>query len=66
MGIQGPRVLSARARLQGYFVWDILDFIINAILFVLMGCSCGRSWTGCRDTRRAPSMVTPSRWPGWS
>src|SRR5215472_3553221 len=27
----------SRARLEGYFVWDILDFIINAILFVLIG-----------------------------
>jgi Na+/H+ antiporter len=37
MGIRGPRILPARARLQGYFVWDIIDFIINAILFVLIG-----------------------------
>ena len=37
MGIQGPRILPARTRLQGYFVWDILDFIINAILFMLIG-----------------------------
>ena len=37
MGIRGPRILTARARLQGYFVWDILDFVINAILFVLIG-----------------------------
>src|SRR5919205_936516 len=37
MGIRGPRILPARVRLQGYFVWDIVDFIINAILFVLIG-----------------------------
>ena len=37
MGIRAPRILPARARLQGYFVWDIVDFIINAILFVLIG-----------------------------
>src|SRR5436305_6069719 len=37
MGIRGPQILPARARLQGYFVWDILDFLINAILFVLIG-----------------------------
>ena len=37
MGIRGPQILPARTRLQGYFVWDILDFIINAILFVLIG-----------------------------
>ncbi len=37
MGIRGPRILPARIRLQGYFVWDIVDFIVNAILFVLIG-----------------------------
>lgn len=37
LGIQGPRILPARTRLQGFFVWDILDYIINAILFVLIG-----------------------------
>src|SRR4051794_1234758 len=37
MGIRGPQVIPARTRLQGYFVWDILDFIVNAILFVLIG-----------------------------
>jgi CPA1 family monovalent cation:H+ antiporter len=37
MGIRGPQILPSRVRLQGYFVWDILDFIINAILFVLIG-----------------------------
>jgi monovalent cation/hydrogen antiporter len=37
MGIRGPQILPARTRLQGYFVWDILDFIVNAILFVLVG-----------------------------
>ena len=37
MGIRGPQILPARTRLQGYFVWDILDFIITAILFVLIG-----------------------------
>jgi monovalent cation/hydrogen antiporter len=37
MGIRGPQILPARIRLQGYFVWGILDFIINATLFVLIG-----------------------------
>src|SRR5205814_8649897 len=37
MGIRGPQILPARTRLQGSFVWDILDFLLNAILFVLIG-----------------------------
>jgi CPA1 family monovalent cation:H+ antiporter len=37
MGIRGPQVLPAGTRLQGYFVWDTLDFVVNATLFVLIG-----------------------------
>ncbi|MGO9958902.1 MAG: Na+/H+ antiporter [Solirubrobacteraceae bacterium] len=37
MGIRGPRIIDARTRLQGFFVWEMLDFIINATLFVLVG-----------------------------
>jgi Na+/H+ antiporter len=37
MGFRGPSIISARTRLQGFFVWDILDFLLNAALFVLIG-----------------------------
>jgi monovalent cation/hydrogen antiporter len=37
MGIRGPSIIPARIRLQGTFVWEMLDFILNASLFVLVG-----------------------------
>jgi monovalent cation/hydrogen antiporter len=37
MGLRGPSIIPARVRLEGFFVWDILDFIINSALFVLVG-----------------------------
>lgn len=37
MAIRSPEVLDPRPRLQTYFVWDIVDFLINATLFVLTG-----------------------------
>ncbi|MGH3661256.1 MAG: Na+/H+ antiporter, partial [Micromonosporaceae bacterium] len=37
MGIRVPRVIPSRARLEGYIVWDLIGFIVNAILFVLVG-----------------------------
>jgi CPA1 family monovalent cation:H+ antiporter len=37
MGIRGPRIIPPRTRLQGFFVWDVLDYIVNATLFVLVG-----------------------------
>jgi hypothetical protein len=30
-------ILPVRTRLQGYYVWDTLDFLVNAVLFVLIG-----------------------------
>src|SRR3954452_2737351 len=37
MGIRAPQILQARTRLQGLLYCDILDFLLNAILFVLIG-----------------------------
>ncbi|MDT5091617.1 MAG: monovalent cation/hydrogen antiporter [Mycobacterium sp.] len=37
MAVRGSRVLTLQPRLQGFFVWDIVDFLVNAILFVLIG-----------------------------
>ena len=37
MGIRGPSIIPARTRLQGFMFWDILDFLLNASLFVLVG-----------------------------
>src|SRR4051794_26400838 len=37
VGLRGPRVIDARTRLQGFHVWDVLDFLLNSVLFVLVG-----------------------------
>jgi monovalent cation/hydrogen antiporter len=37
LGWRAPRISTARMRLQGYAVWDILVFLLNALLFVLIG-----------------------------
>ena len=37
MGIRGPSIVPARTRLQGFFVWEMLDYLLNASLFVLVG-----------------------------
>jgi len=37
MGVRGPSIIPARTRLQGVYVWEILDFLLNAALFVLVG-----------------------------
>ena len=37
LGWQAPRISTAQMRLQGYAVWDTLVFLLNALLFVLIG-----------------------------
>ncbi len=37
MGIRGPSIIPARVRLQANLTWDIVDFVINSALFVLVG-----------------------------
>jgi CPA1 family monovalent cation:H+ antiporter len=42
MGVRGPSIIGARTRLQGFFVWEMLDFVLNASLFVLVGLQLHR------------------------
>jgi len=37
VGWNAPRISTASMRLQGYAVWEILTFLLNALLFVLIG-----------------------------
>ena len=37
IGWQAPRISTASMRLQGYAVWETLVFLLNALLFVLIG-----------------------------
>jgi CPA1 family monovalent cation:H+ antiporter len=37
VGWRAPRISSASMRLQGYAVWETLIFLLNALLFVLIG-----------------------------
>jgi Na+/H+ antiporter len=37
LGWNAPRISTASMRLQGYAVWEIVTFLLNALLFVLIG-----------------------------
>ena len=37
LGWRAPDIASARMRMQGFAVWDVLVFLLNAILFILIG-----------------------------
>ena len=49
MGIRGPAILRAEPRLQGYYMWDIVDYLINAALFVLIGLHLRTAVAGIGD-----------------
>ena len=40
MGAHTSELTTARTRVQGDAVWEIIDSILNALLFVLIGSSC--------------------------
>lgn len=37
LGRQGPRYLSASTRLQAQTIWGMVDFLLNGLLFILVG-----------------------------
>ena len=37
VGWRAPEISSARTRLTGYALWEVLVFLLNAVLFVLIG-----------------------------
>jgi Na+/H+ antiporter len=37
LGWRAPQISTARMRIQGYAVWETLIFLLNALLFVLIG-----------------------------
>jgi CPA1 family monovalent cation:H+ antiporter len=37
LGLYAPRISTAQMRLQGYGTWELVVFLINSVLFVLIG-----------------------------
>jgi monovalent cation/hydrogen antiporter len=59
MGFRGPSIISARVRLQGFMAWDIVDFLLNATLFVLVGLQLHEV---AKEARHAHSVGTLLTW----
>ena len=37
LGFRSPRISTAQMRLQGYATWELVQFLLNGVLFVLIG-----------------------------
>jgi monovalent cation/hydrogen antiporter len=49
MGWRAPEISSARQRVAGYSMWTILTFLLNALLFVLIGLQLPLILKGLED-----------------
>ncbi len=49
IGWRAPEISSARQRVAGYSMWTILTFLLNALLFVLIGLQLPLILDGLRD-----------------
>jgi CPA1 family monovalent cation:H+ antiporter len=49
MGWRAPEISSSRQRIAGYSMWTILTFLLNALLFVLIGLQLPLILDGLKD-----------------
>jgi monovalent cation/hydrogen antiporter len=59
LGWKAPEISTASMRLQGYAVWEILVFLLNALLFVLIGLQLPTILEGLQDQ-------SPATLLGWA
>jgi monovalent cation/hydrogen antiporter len=59
IGWAAPQISTASMRLQGYAVWEILTFLLNALLFVLIGLQLPTILEGLSDE-------SPLTYAGWA
>ena len=55
LGWRAPEISSARMRVQGYAVWEFVVFLLNALLFMLIGLQLPRVLDGLGD--RSPATL---------
>jgi CPA1 family monovalent cation:H+ antiporter len=53
LGWKAPEISTASMRLQGYAVWEIVTFLLNALLFVLIGLQLPTIMDGLQDESSA-------------
>lgn len=50
VGWQAPKISSPATRLQGYGMWELLQFLLNAFLFILIGLQLPTILAALEDT----------------
>ena len=57
IGWRAPEISSARMRVAGYSMWEILQFLLNALLFVLIGLQLPEIVAGLSGEPTGPVLV---------
>ena len=57
----GPRFISPATRLQGFFVWDLVVYLVESVVFLLTGLA-GAAWWPTRWTCRNGTPGAGLRW----
>lgn len=52
-----PRIASTPSRLQAYAVWDTVDFLLNGLVFLLIGLQLPVILAGARISQPLPEML---------
>ncbi len=52
-----PRIASTASRLQAYAVWDTVDFLLNGLVFLLIGLQLPVILAGARISQPLPEML---------
>ena len=58
LGLQAPKISTAQMRLQGYSTWELVQFLLNGVLFVLIGLQLPHVIDGIQDDYSAIDLVT--------
>jgi monovalent cation/hydrogen antiporter len=46
LGRKGPYIISSGTRLQGYATWELITFLLNGLIFILIGLQLGSVMEG--------------------
>jgi CPA1 family monovalent cation:H+ antiporter len=59
LGFRAPEIASPESRMQGFALWSILTFLLNAVLFILIGLQLPVIVDGLTASRRERSSAMP-------
>jgi CPA1 family monovalent cation:H+ antiporter len=57
LGRKGPYIISSGTRLQGYATWELITFLLNGLIFILIGLQL-RSVVGGLDEYTAGEIIS--------